>query len=260
MHRITPHTSVQIWRGPAGAVVEKVHQHSARLNREHTALTTQAAALGCSPAFLHRQDLTIWMEVLPGRTHMPAELPAQAWVQAGDWLRRAHHLSPAEVDPLPLQTALVRRWSGVLRRAEPLVPAALLAECRSRVGNPADLATRRTWCHRDFTPDNWLWDSRRLSVLDFEHSRPDEPWSDLVKLEAGVFDQAPGSRAAFYAGYGTNPAGHQRLARLCWHGLATLTWGLRNDEAKFIALGRRILRDLLPTNPALGSAPKHTAR
>ena len=260
MHRITPHTSVQIWRGPVGEVVEKVHQDEARLSREHTALTTNAAQLGCSPTILHRENNTIWMEVVPGRTCAPAELPAEAWMQAGSWLRRAHQIPLPSVDPLPLQTALKRRWRGVLRRAQGLVPDALLEQCRIKVGAPGQLATQRSWCHRDFTPDNWIWHAGRLSILDFEHSRPDEPWSDLVKLEACAFNEAPGSREAFYEGYGPNPHAHQRLARICWHGLATLTWGLRNAEPDFVALGHRILRDQDRTNPVPNRTPKHPAR
>ena len=259
MTRRTLHTAVGLGWSPR-TVVEKRHQDKARADREQFALTTLALQLGRSPTVLARRENTLWLTMLAGRTVSPTELPAEAWCQAGQWLRQLHDLRCPDTDAMPLATALSRRWQGVLRRARSVVSDGLVDRCRERVGDPAALATRRVWCHRDFTPDNWMWNGERLSILDFEHCRADEPWSDLVKLEASVLGEAPQARAAFYEGYGPLLHTDQREARVCWHGLATLTWGLRNREQSFIDLGRRILGDLDHTNTALDRDQEPGAR
>ena len=258
--RQTLHTSVCQWQGPRGLVFEKVHQDPARLQREYAALTTHAADLGCSPAVLGRSEDTLWLSALPGRTRSAEELPAAAWRAAGQWLRRAHERPVVTSDPLPLEGALMRRWNSLSKRARKVVAPAVVHACREIIGHPAHLATRRVWCHRDFTPDNWLWEPGNWSVLDFEHARPDEPWSDLVKLEADAFVLNPARRRAFYDGYGPNPHAAQHRPRVCWHGLATLTWGLRHGQAAFTQTGWRILGGLNIINQARGGDPTRAPR
>ena len=92
MTRRTLHTAVRIWRGPRGSVVEKLHQDKARADREQFALTTLATQIGRSPTVLARRENTLWLTVLAGRTVSPAELPTEAWCQAGQWLRQLHDL------------------------------------------------------------------------------------------------------------------------------------------------------------------------
>ena len=258
--RQTPFTTVQAWQGPLGRVFEKEHKDPARLQREYEALTTHAAALGHSPSVLARHANTLWLSALPGRTRTAEELPDAAWREAGRWLRRAHARPMTTPDPLPLDMALQKRWTGLWKRARRVVTPGVLHACREVIGPPSQLATHRVWCHRDFTPDNWVWTEGSLGILDFEHARPDEPWSDLVKLEAGPFASDPASRRSFYDGYGPNPHADQRRRRICWHGLGTLTWGLRHEQHAFVRAGWRILGALNITNHASDGDPKRPPR
>ena len=235
---------------------QKIHADPARMAREHGALTTWAARLGASPRVIDTDNTTLWLAEVPGESGSSGGLPNKAWTAAGAWLRAAHNVADVPTDSVPLPRALKQRLRGVAKRARRVLPTAWVDQCLARVGDPARLATRRVWCHRDFTPDNWVWDgpAQKLWVLDFEHARPDLPWSDLVKLEATEFVDQPTTRRAFYAGYGRPPSPEHRDAHVVWHGLATLTWGLQHDEPDFAALGRRILTTAdLP--PPLPSAP-----
>ena len=251
--RSTPHTTVRRWVGATDEIFEKVHRDPARLEREHAALTGWAATLGQSPRVLRRSTDTLWLAGVQGEG---PPLPLAAWSAAGRWLARAHALPCPAPDPVPVPDALRRRWRGLCRRARRVLDPELVARCARIVGEPERLAQPRVWCHRDFTPDNWVWDgaAERLWILDFEHARPDVPWSDTVKLEATAFVQKPAARDAFHAGYGVLPAPGLRRARVAWHGLATLTWGLRGDDRPFIALGHQVLSDLgLPGLPPLSA-------
>ncbi len=242
--RDTGHTTVRRWEGTAGHLYEKVHQDPARLEREHRALTTWAAELEQSPRVLHRSANALLLEALPGRSLSTTPPSGAEWTAVGRWLRRAHASPDVPVDPLPVSTALNRRWQRLLKRSERLVETSVIRACVDIIGDPTALATERVWCHRDFTPDNWLGDGTSVWILDFEHSRTDIPWSDLVKLEAEYFPQNNAARAAFMEGYGALPTPEHRTAHVAWHGLATLTWGLRNWDAGFMSLGERALRSV----------------
>ena len=207
---------------------------------------------------MHRHQLIL--EALPGDTLPAPALPPDAWRQAGRWLRAAHSLDGLPDDPLPMASALKKRLRGLLKRAQKVLPPDVVAWCVERIGAPERLVTPRVWCHRDFTPDNWVWDAKRsaLGILDFEHSRPDIAWTDLVRLEASTFHQVPTARAPFYDGYGAPPAPQTRQAHVVWYGLATLTWGLRTGEVHFQELGAAVLRaEGLPIDPS--SAPQSAA-
>ncbi len=160
---------------------------------------------------------------------------------AGAWLRRLHDLPVADVDPMPIPEALERRVQSWLSRA----PADL--ELPQQLLTAATFAgTKRAPCHRDFTPDNWLWTPQgALTVIDFGQSRPDLPLWDLVKLEGELFRQRPEVRPAFFESYGTlTDEDAERLRQLTrLHGLQTAIWGDLHGEPHFSALGRAILVD-----------------
>jgi len=251
--RTTRHTEVIEWALEGRRWFSKVSSDPARVQRERRALTSWAARLGCSPAVLsaHRHQLVL--EALPGETLPAPELPPDAWLQAGRWLRAAHDLDGLPVDPLSVASALEKRLRSLVKRAKKVLPPEVLAWCVEQIGAPERLAAHRVWCHRDFTPDNWVWDAERgrLGILDFEHSRPDIAWTDLVRLEASTFHQVPTGREPFYAGYGAPPAPHTRRAHVVWYGVATLTWGLRTGEAHFQRLGTAVLKaEGLPFAPS----------
>ena len=261
--RSTPHTTVQAWMTDGRTVFTKQHRDPARLAREAAALETWAATLGQSPRVQARHDDHLVLSALPGEHHTADSLPLAAWTAAGAWLRRAHQLPDVPPDPLPVDQALRRRLKGLVRRARRVLPPELVVRCRDTIGDPGQLATPRVWCHRDFTPDNWLWEpaTEQLWVLDFEHARPDIAWSDRVKLAATAFVERPEAQGAFDAGYGPLPHPTHARAHVVWHGLATLTWGLQHGAADFVRLGRDILQhqglhaaDPLPETPRLPRA------
>jgi Ser/Thr protein kinase RdoA (MazF antagonist) len=164
---------------------------------------------------------------------------------AGRFLAALHALALPDPDPLPLAEALRRRhraWRQAcgdrltpeqLRVVDELCPTAELF---------ADV--RRVPCHRDFTPDNWLWDGQQLAVVDFEHARLDLAVGDLAKLAVGVWSRAPRLATAFFDGYGS-PLGAADCTRLrhavVLHGLASLAWGWRHAAARFVDEGQRAL-------------------
>jgi len=252
--RATHHTRVCHWTWNDRSVIEKIHRDPARAAREQEALTAHgpASLLGASPTLLATTTdpnglIVLVLEHLPPSSN-PMNLDAA--LAAGTWLARLHALPVQTPDPLPLAVALGRRWSGLRKRARRLVDPHLLQPFIEAVEPIESLATGpRVFCHRDYTPDNWMWSApstppaspHKLWVLDFEHSRLDAAMADLVKLEAEVFPQHPSLRAPFYDGYGAPPVESERRAWCVWHALGTWVWGLRHGERSFAELGDAML-------------------
>jgi len=249
--RQTPHTRVVLWTWQDRRVVEKTHLDPARASREQAALAPTGAAgqLGASPTLIDTATdpsgaVVLLLEWIPASPALPTPATLEA---AGHWLARLHATPSTTPDPLPLGTALHRRWRGLVRRSRRVIDPAALDTISALVGPPTRLGQcKRVFCHRDFTPDNWLWQaiSSKLWVLDLEHARPDAPAADLVKLESELFVARPELRAAFYSGYGPPLPDNEMRSWRAWHGLATWTWGMRQGEAHFQRLGARILADL----------------
>ena len=257
--RSSAHTRVLGWRWGGRSLVEKTHLDPARAHRELSALQPPgpAATLGRSPAVLDVAtapdgSVVLLLEFIAAP---PPPMQPQVFRAAGAWLAALHALPVSAADHMPLSTALKRRWKGLLRRSRRHAHSTQLTAIQDMVGDPGLLSgDGRSFCHRDFTPDNWLWQgaSEEIWVIDFEHSRPDTPMSDLVKLEADVFVHHPQLREPFYAGYGPPPPERALLAWRAWHGLATWTWGMRQSNPQFQRLGADVLSALgveLPRPP-----------
>lgn len=203
------------------------------IDRERRGLDA-AASVGGVPRVLAQLEPTALL--LSWHAGAPSETP-DAMRAAGRWLRRLHDHGAIEPDALPVRDALLRRRDGWLARAVDL-PVASVAAATFEAFEGAT----RVQCHRDFTPSNWLWDSRRgVVVIDFGQSRADLGLWDLVKLEGDLFEREPPLRDSFYEGYG--PVDRSGMAELLLlHGLQTAAWGDAHDDAEFSALGRRLLR------------------
>jgi hypothetical protein len=240
-----------LWVGEAasGRVVLKQATSRRGFDQERHALHALAghrvpALLGADPA-----TRLLLLAHVPGAPPAPGDPAAHA--AAGAWLRRLHDRPAPEDDPLPLAEALTRRARAALARAASTAPVATAI----RVGLQPDApfpAAVRVWCHRDLTPRNWLWDADQgLHVVDLEHSRPDHPAWDLVKLATEVWPDHPAARAAFADTYGPlpDPGLLRRLGFL--HGLQTRTWGRAHGDPVYTALGERIL-DRLSGTPSPG--------
>lgn len=170
---------------------------------------------------------------------------------AGRFLAALHQLECIDDDPLPLGEAIARRTHAWLRRA-PLEPEQLRIVAQHGPRPELFAGARRVPCHRDFAPRNWLWDGERLSVLDFEHARPDLALVDLAKLCVGAWSQRPDRSAAFFAGYGRSLSDLEReqlRALVVLHGIASLAWGHERGDVELVAEGRRALASAAAWSP-----------
>ncbi len=230
-----PSTQGRVWRVDTseGAAWAVKRSSRAAIDRETRAL---ALAVGSTPRLACRLDpTTVLMSWHDGGPSLdPAALTA-----AGAWLRCLHQVPFRDDDPVCLAQALERR-----ARAWALRAPNELRHVLDALDPSAFEGRRRAHCHRDFTPDNWLWTpERRLTVIDFGQARPDLPLWDLVKLEGDLFRQRPELRAAFFEGYGElsprDAEGLRQLTRL--HGLQTAVWGDFHAVPELSQLGRTIL-------------------
>ncbi len=176
------------------------------------------------------------LEHAPGRCATFASPPA-CFARAGEALRVLQAL-PCPADPLPLSEALRRRTRAWRDRSgiEGETARAVIARIDAA---RAQLDVPRTWCHRDYQPQNWIVSEGSLSIVDFEHTRPDHPLVDWVRLEAGGWS-AP-QRGAFERALGAPDPDALRAVLAC-HGLATLAWGTLHADPSLQRLGRRALR------------------
>ncbi len=164
---------------------------------------------------------TLRVTTLPGTRadKLHGEALRAAHVHAGHWLRKLHGVPCPRHDPMPLHEALRRRArTWVQRAARAGIEEALRAQVTVAFTGDLPATDRpRVWCHRDYAPYNWLVDGSTFQVIDFEHSRPDHPMMDLLRVP---------DRAALLQGYGSLTAGeHDLLARLdLLHRLGTVVW------------------------------------
>ncbi len=166
----------------------------------------------------------------------PAPQDPAAWRAAGERVARLHALPLVDADPVSPVQALVARIAAASRSLQTVEPARVAGAARLLGAGEALASQRRCWCHRDLRPENWLWDGDILSLVDWEHARPDLPALDLV-LPATADE---GRSSAFFEGYGPVDAHALRAARALY-GLGTLAWGHRHGQAAFVQEGRRIL-------------------
>lgn len=236
-----------VWRvrGPEGSLIFKRHAHPRAYAQEREALETWAPRLpaGSAPTLRGRDDgaRLLALSDLPG---VPAPDVLAAHTGAARFARALHDLEVPDPDPVPLVAAIAARRSAWDERAATLLtPAARAGLQRLARGIDAFAGVRRVPCHRDFTPDNWLWADARLRVLDFEHARLDVAELDLVKLCADVWPARADLGRAFLDGYG--PLSVDASARLdvllALHAAATLAWAERHRDPRFQALGERAL-------------------
>lgn len=125
------------------------------------------------------------------------------------------------------------------------------------------------YCHRDYSPRNWLVDVEHgldhVTVIDFEHSEWDYYATDVMKLWDGPFIGHPQRSRAFYVGYGRPLEEHLPALRLLAapHGLAIASWSQLANNPEYLAHGREFLerccRDpdwMDPSDAALGVTGK----
>jgi hypothetical protein len=235
--------------------VLKVHRQARKHRQERFALETWAPSLPGTPALLAARDgspAALLMSARPG-DRVDAQERARSTLlrvheAAGTWLRGLHRLPFVDEDPEPLAAALQARLGGWSRRAAGHLAPETLRWVSARVAGADVRGVARVPCHRDFGPRNWLWDDAAgLSVIDFEHARPDVWWVDVHHLVDEPWHADPGLEDAFWFGYGRRPdAGERGLgdALRLLQAVGTVAWGAEHGDAPFVAQGRAVLRRL----------------
>ena len=172
--------------------------------------------------------------------------------QVGTFLQRLHTLPFEGDNPVLLLEDYRQRAKTWLARADGLLEPDLIAWVTERAAEAADLLEQmnpvRVPCHRDYTARNWLvdvTDGLKLSVVDFEHSRPDFWLFDVEKFVTEV----GGTRleAVFWSGYGKSPTDAEgrvleRYSAL--NALSTVVWAREHGDEAFEADGRKRLSRL----------------
>jgi Ser/Thr protein kinase RdoA (MazF antagonist) len=234
----------------------KSHRQEVKFRQERRAYRQWCAALaGSVPQLLAEREAeprALLFSALPGvplETLQPeTHVELDAHHQAGSLLARLHaQVTPdAAPDPADAFAARLETWSA---RARSVIDADVIDWVSGRVHEALPLlhGLQRVPCHRDYTPRNWLWNGDRLTVIDFEHSRPDLWFLDLERLWTGLWPARPDLRHAFLAGYGRELSENEEglLERLAALGaLTTIVWAREHADAAFEQAGWRSLARL----------------
>lgn len=233
----------------------KVHRQARKYRQEVHALRRWAPLAGSAPRLLAARGAApqaLLLSARPGRgvDQLAPDDPrlVRAHAAAGAWLRRLHDLPFVDDDPVPLADALrMRLASWAQRQPDAFAPATL-----ARLGGLLDAAdwsgAPRRPCHGDFSPRNWLWDDAvGLSVIDFEHAKPDAWVVDVHGLIDGPWRARPDLEAAFWDGYGGLPtqADAARITAVrALYAVGTVAWGRAHGDGAFAAAGAEVLRRL----------------
>ena len=180
---------------------------------------------------------------------------ARLYEAAGRFSRKLHGLPHADTDVLPLREAIRQRADRILREGTRHVDAVTLERVGRRFRRALiDLldAPRRVPCHRDYTPRNWLWDGARLTVIDFEHARPDYYLHDVARLYGEHWHVDARRAEAFWRGYRRAPTraeGAYLRAYAALQAVSTVEWAVRHGDRAFEATGRDVLRVFAQAEP-----------
>lgn len=251
------HAESQVWEVQAASgkrAFLKQHRQPRKFEQERRAFEDWLPTFGEQVPRLLAARLepprTLLLSALPGGTLetrvLAPKLERLAYAQAGDFLRRFHHLSFQDDDPVPLEEALSERLAAWLERGRGVVDAGVAAWVRGRLleALPLVAGLKRVPAHRDFTARNWLWHREKLYVIDFEHARPDLWLLDLERLWSGVWPRRPDLREAFLSGYERALSADEEalLGRLAaFAAFQTVVWAREHGDAAFERQGWRVL-------------------
>jgi Ser/Thr protein kinase RdoA (MazF antagonist) len=253
--------------GPVVVKASATQHHLVREARAHRQMTGPLLALEPPRAarLLHADTRAgvVAATWLPGSLVAggPHERSPEVFRQAGELLARVH--VPRE-QTTGYDAAVLNKVGDFLARASGLAPPDHL-RAAGRLAAAHRAAPR--WLsatHGDYSPRNWVLDGdpssgALLRVIDWGRSGY-RPWvTDLVRLEHQWFQPAVGPdsgsggdagthdggglRAAFYAGYGRDPAEEPDSWRLdnLLQALGTIVWSREVGDAAFEEEGRRML-------------------
>jgi len=170
------------------------------------------------------------------------------YFQAGRCLRALHAIKIIDTDKISIRQAYIKRLNAWLPRAKAMVAPKDIDWVRARVLEilPKLEDFERQPCHRDFTARNWLYQTGKLSLIDFEHSRPDFYLADLERLWGSIFIFDRELQESFFSAYGQlDDDSLQILERstAMW-ALNTISWAYEHRDKVFEQHGREVLRRL----------------
>ena len=254
-----PHAESSVWavRGAERAFL-KVFRQPRKFVQERRAYREWLPGLGLqrTPCLLAESSelrallISVCLGTLLEHRPLNGVQQFEAYRQAGAFLRALHTLPFEDDDPVPLADAYRQRAAAWTKRARGLLEPELIAwvhdQAEVTVELLGHLEARRVPCHRDYSPRNWLVDMSgqhvRLSVIDFEHARPDYWLVDVERLFAGGWDS--GLQTAFWQGYGHTLSELEKMVlgqRLALSALTTVVWAREHSDADFEMQGRRQL-------------------
>ena len=250
------HAESDVWElsTETGRVFLKKHRQARKFEQElhaYQAWTPHLSPL--TPRLLEhqREAQTLLLSAAPGelveRMKLSAREEHDLHRQAGAFLRRLHDVPFEDTDTLTLAEALKKRTEAWTARAEGVLPPEDIAWVRARVAEalPSLANFTRVPCHRDYTARNWLAESGKLYVIDFEHARPDGWIFDLERLWADLWPERPDLRAAFLNGYGRDLREEEGVLERCaaLGALSTIVWARDHKDVEFEKQGwRRLAR------------------
>ena len=257
-----PHAESSVWAATgAEQAFLKVFRQPRKFVQERWAYRTWLPQLGFqgTPRLLAESSelRALLVSVCPGtlleHAHPNEVQRPEVYRQAGAWLRALHALPFTDDAPVPLAEAYAQRGSAWLGRAAGLLEPTIISWVGTQVENAvkslAQLEAVRVPCHRDYAPRNWLVDlsggNVQLSVIDFEHARPDHWLVDVERLYAGGWDSS--LEDAFWQGYGRVLSELERKVlgqRLALSALSTVVWAREHGDADFERQGREQLAAL----------------
>ena len=237
------HAASRVWRwdGERATIFVKQHTQPRKYAQERLAYGWLGPRFAdVLPALWAAEGDTLFLSAVPG-VHADPPAPSVA-AAAGRWIASVHAAPWTDADPLPLVDAVARRLAMTRARGRVALPAAL----DGWVGAFAGVS--RVWCHRDFTPRNWLTGPDGLRVIDLEHAMPDAAAWDVARASCQL---SPEAFAAFCEGYGPLPDPRQiRLMRWLF-AAGTVQWGEDHGDRAFAEEGRRWVAALCADDDAL---------
>lgn len=251
------HGESQIWEvnNAAGErTYLKSHRQHKKFQQELHAYQNWCPALaGRVPQLLavrEEEPNALLLSALPGtpleNLQLDSAAEEDAHQQAGQLLSLLHNQPISEHLQPPLDEAFAKRLTAWKPRAQGIVDDDTIAWVSERLleALPILREQHRVPCHRDYTPRNWLWHENQLTVIDFEHSKPDLWFLDIERLWRDQWVKRPDLREAFLSGYGRELTQDEEglLERLAALGaLTTIVWAREHNDQAFERQGRDIL-------------------
>ncbi len=221
--------------------------HLARELRAHRDWLAPWAARGRGPRLVHADGparilVTGFLPgvLVEGTEH---ERDAATYRQAGELLAMLHGQERHEA---PGFEAAARDktlgWLDRPHRIEPDVESRL----RDLVSSWPTPVAVLVPTHGDWQPRNWLVDDGVVSVIDLGRADLRPAMTDLARLSAQQFRDAPELEAAFLDGYGTDPREPEAWKRLLVHeAVGTAVWAHQVGDDEFEQQGHRMVAEAL---------------